>query len=210
MDSTGINETKSELRARLNELDSLIEIIESCMVMNMTARRAVADRRREIEEKLNEASEDLFKSVLQSHKVLCAIKEMDEDTAYGQDPAIYYTLGVCGEAGEMANKIVKALRNGNDPDAARRAVISELPDVIIYSAVLAHVLDIDLTKLVNDKVSVIMDRAKTGYYGGPLIIDKSKEVCEWCGDLVQNGETHGEEKCFSFENDRVTIPTLQS
>lgn len=178
MDSTGINETKSELRARLDELDKIMEVLDPWIKTSLTARRAVADRKREIEKELNGASEDLFKSVLQSHKVLCAIKEMDEDAAYGQDPTMYYSLGVCGEAGEMANKIIKALRNGNDPDAAKRAVISELPDVIIYSAVLAHVLGINLTKLVNDKVTIIMERAKSGYYGGPLIIDKSKEICE--------------------------------
>ena len=93
---------------------------------------------------------------------------MKEDEAYGQDPAMYYTLAICGEAGEMGNKIVKALRNGNDPDGAKKAIISELPDIIIYSAVLAHVLKIDLTNLVNDKVNVVIKRAKNGYYGGAL------------------------------------------
>jgi NTP pyrophosphatase (non-canonical NTP hydrolase) len=93
---------------------------------------------------------------------------MDEKAAYGQDPAMYYTLGICGEAGEMGNKIVKALRNGNDPEAVKEAVKSELPDVFIYSAVLAYVLDIDITRLVNDKVQVVMERARNGYYGGPL------------------------------------------
>jgi NTP pyrophosphatase (non-canonical NTP hydrolase) len=148
-------------------------------VMALMARRGDADvtdalirRAEELAKGLEEAQEDLFKSVIQSHKVLCHFKDMEEDAAYGQDPAMYYTMGVCGEAGEMANKIVKALRNGNDPEAARRAVVSELPDVFIYGAVLAHVLGIDLTRLVNEKVQVVMDRARSGYYGGPL--DNSK------------------------------------
>lgn len=93
---------------------------------------------------------------------------MDERAAYGHDPAVYYTMGVCGEAGEMANAIVKAMRNGEDKALVLKAVMSELPDVIIYSFVLAHVLNIDLAKLVNEKVDVVVRRAHEGYYGGPL------------------------------------------
>lgn len=170
MDSTGVRETKSEVRARIDELERIRSSLSPWLdgPALVEADRAFEARNRELRAEEEAAEEDLFRSVIDSHKVLCAIKEMDEDAAYGQDPAMYYTMGVCGEAGEMANKIVKALRNGNDPDAARRAVVSELPDVIIYSAVLAHVLEIDLTKLVNDKVQVVIRRAEDGYYGGPL------------------------------------------
>jgi NTP pyrophosphatase (non-canonical NTP hydrolase) len=66
------------------------------------------------------------------------------------------------------NEIVKALRNGFDRRRILKAVRSELPDVIIYSYVLAHVLDIDLTSLVNRKVAVVVKRAADGYYGGPI------------------------------------------
>ena len=199
MDSTGVNETKSELRARLNEIDKVLDLVCPLLEVGLRieAKKAAETRRQELMVQLEAAEEDLFRSVLDSHKVLCAIKEMDEDAAYGQDPVMYYTLGVCGEAGEMANKIVKALRNGDDPDAARKAVISELPDVIIYSAVLAHVTRIDLTKLVNDKVKVVIERAESGYYGGPLSGPSPEdEACEWCGQLVQNGLSHGEGSCF--------------
>ena len=159
-------ETKSEIRSRLDEIERTMVLLANKGDADISD--VLLDRAQELQVQLEAAEEDLFKSVVQSHKVLCAFKEMEEDAAYGQDPAMYYTMGVCGEAGEMANKIVKALRNGNDPDAAKTAVISELPDVIIYSAVLAHVLNIDLTKLVNDKVRVVVDRAQSGYYGGPL------------------------------------------
>lgn len=165
-----MNETKSELRARLDELrrtrEALGPLLDGPALIQ--ADEAFASREAELRVAEERAEEDLFRSVLQSHKALCAIKEMEEDAAYGQDPAMYYTLGVCGEAGEMANKIVKALRNGNDPDAAKKAVVSELPDVIIYSAVLAYVLDIDLTRLVNEKVGIVVKRALDGYYGGSL------------------------------------------
>jgi NTP pyrophosphatase (non-canonical NTP hydrolase) len=150
----------------MNELEEVLKLLAQ------KGDAGIADvlvaRAEHLRASLEVAQEDLFRSVIQSHKVLCAVKKMDEDAAFGQDPAMYYTMGVCGEAGEMANKIVKALRNGNDPEAARRAVMSELPDVFIYGAVLAYVLGIDLTRLVNDKVQVVMDRAREGYYGDPL------------------------------------------
>jgi len=165
MESSNINETKNEIRARINELDNLFNslINESYDIEN-----TILKRKCELVNSLSFAEEDIFTSVLKSHKVLCEMKEMKENEAYGQDPAMYYTLAICGEAGEMGNKIVKALRNGNDPDGAKNAIISELPDIIIYSAVLAHVLNINLTNLINSKVEVVIERAKNGYYGGKL------------------------------------------
>lgn len=163
-------ETKSEIRARMDELEQIREAISPWQDGPglVEVEKAFEKREKRLKAALEVAQEDLFKSVIQSHKVLCAVKRMEENAAFGQDPAMYYTMGVCGEAGEMANKIVKALRNGNDPEAAKRAVMSELPDVFIYGAVLAYVLGIDLTRLVNDKVQVVMDRAREGYYGDPL------------------------------------------
>lgn len=170
MDSTGLNETKSEIRARLEELNGLRKELDPWLdgVALVEADRMFEARIRNLESAEESAEEDLFRSVVDSHKVLCEVKKMDEKAAYGQNPAVYYGLGICGEAGEMGNKIVKALRNGDDPDAAKKAVEKELPDVIIYSAVLAHVMDVDLTRLVNEKVQVVIQRALDGYYGGPL------------------------------------------
>lgn len=170
MDSTGLNETKSELRARMDELERLRESLIPCLDGPglVEADRVFDARRSELTGAEALAEEDLFRSVIQSHKVLCAVKKMDEDAAYGQDPAMYYSLAISGEVGEMANKIVKALRNGDDQGAVQAAIVSELPDVFIYGAVLAHVMDLDLTKLVNDKVQIVIQRAKAGYYGGPI------------------------------------------
>lgn len=166
-----MKETKSEIRARIDELRSFYAKVSDVDVPlgdREFFHRLFSEREKELETELESAEEDLFKSVIRSHVAVCAAKKMDEKAAYGQDPAMYYSLAVCGEAGEMGNKIVKALRNGNDPEASRRAVMSELPDVFIYGAVLAHVLDIDITKLVNEKVDVVIERAENGYYGGAL------------------------------------------
>lgn len=162
-------ETKGEILARIFELDSVEALLRSVVPPDANELSVFVETRLEVlRAQAAVAGEDLFKSVIRSHEAVCAAKQMDERAAYGQDPAMYYTLAICGESGEMGNKIVKALRNGDDPGAAKKAVESELPDIFIYGAVLAHVLEIDLTKLVNEKVSVVIERAESGYYGGPL------------------------------------------
>lgn len=163
----GLVETKSEIRARIDELQRVREAFHSTLLMSRLE-DGVDRRMKELMDSLEDADEDLSASIVRSHKAICEAKRMGEKDAYGNDPAMYYTLGICGEAGEMANAIVKARRNGEDQARVLEAVKSELPDVIVYSHVLAHVLDINLPKLVNDKVEVVIKRARDGYYGKPL------------------------------------------
>ncbi len=159
-----VAETRSEIRARLDELDRIFQ--EESYDRN--SYHGLMHRKRQLEALLEGANDNLFESISKSHKAICKAKEMGEKEAYGNDPAVYYTLGVCGEAGEMANAIVKAQRNGSDKAKVLEAVKSELPDVVIYAFVLAFVLDIDLTALVQEKVDVVVKRAADGYYGGKL------------------------------------------
>lgn len=163
-------ESKNEVRARIDELTYFLKLSESNSIhdLQMVARRKL----RKLSEKLNESQESISLSVIRSHKAICAVKQMGEKDAYGNDPSLYYTLAICGEAGEMANKIVKTLRNGYNKEDILKAVKSELPDVFIYSHVLAHVLDLDIATLVNEKVQVVIDRANSGYYGDKLVKKK--------------------------------------
>lgn len=163
----GLVETKSEIRARIDELQRISEHFDSPLLMEQLE-ESVKLRLKELREQLEAADEDLSASIIRSHKAICEAKRMGEKEAYGNDPAMYYTLGICGEAGEMANAIVKARRNGEDQVRVLEAVKSELPDVVIYSHVLAYVLDINLAQLVNDKVEVVIRRAREGYYGKRL------------------------------------------
>lgn len=163
----GLHETKSEIRARIDELQKVRESFHSTLLMSKLE-DDVERRLKELLDSLETAEEDLSSSIIRSHKAICEAKQMDEKAAYGNDPALYYTLGICGEAGEMANALVKAQRNGYDREKALEAVMSELPDVVIYSYVLAYVLSIDLSKLVNEKVEVVIRRAREGYYGKKL------------------------------------------
>ena len=159
-----MKQSKSEIQARIDELKAVLELTDK----DTAARAHIMSRLGELRDEIGHAEEDNLRSVIRSHAAICKAKNMDEKDAYGQDPALYYSLAICGEAGEMGNKIVKGLRNGNDPGASVRAIESELPDVFIYGFVLAYVLGIDIVKLVNEKVDVVIERALNGYYGGEL------------------------------------------
>jgi hypothetical protein len=166
--------TKSEIDARLDELNTVLDKVKenvrySANSSGERSRDFLIERIRQLEKEREKAPDDIFSSIVESHKILCGIKQMDEKEAYGQNPAFYYGAAVNGEAGEMVNKMVKALRNGGDAtDELLLAVCSELPDIVIYSFVLAYVLDVDLTRLVSEKANVVINRARSGYYGGPL------------------------------------------
>lgn len=157
---------RNEVDARIDELSRVLKILRhECGSGREPEIAAITKRQYELSRMRDKAQEPIAASIIRSHKAICEVKKMDEKAAYGNDPAVYYSLGICGEAGEMANAVVKSLRNGYDRKTILEAVKSELPDVIIYSYVLAYVLDIDLTELVNEKVDIVIQRATDGYYG---------------------------------------------
>jgi hypothetical protein len=160
-------EERNVVQARVDELDRLMNQIPDGGLPE-TVRSYLLARKKELEDLGVQSQDPILTSVIRSHKAICAAKNMEEKAAYGQDPAVYYSLGICGEAGELANNVVKSLRNGWDRVRILEAVKGELPDVIIYSYILAYVLDIDLTKLVNEKVEIVIKRANAGYYGGEI------------------------------------------
>lgn len=164
----GTNETKSEIRARLDELNRIHQLLQEALLCSRVE-DDIERRMTELRQTLEAAEEDVSVSILDSHRALCKAKHMGEKEAYGHDPALYYALGVCGEAGEMANAIVKAMRYGSEARSRYvSAIQSELPDVIIYAHVLAHTHDINLPQLVSEKAAIVIERAMSGYYGGPL------------------------------------------
>jgi hypothetical protein len=158
-----VNETKSEINARIDELNNVFESADSDHLKAAIKTRILA-----LQELMKDAPDDIFNAVLKSHKIICEVKHMGLKEAYGQHPALYYGAGVAGEAGEMCNKIVKAIRNGDDYEVVKAAIVSELPDVIIYGSVLAYHYDIDLIKETSDKAQIVSNRAPQGHYGGKL------------------------------------------
>ena len=60
--------------------------------------------------------------------------------------SLYPALGLAGEAGEVANKVKKLVRDGPDsrPDTWREDIASEIGDVLWYCAALATDLNLTL------------------------------------------------------------------
>jgi len=86
-----------------------------------------------------------------------------------EDPTVaiaYLSLGLCGEAGEVANKIKKCIRDGNSYDG----IADELGDVLWYIAVLAHYIEADtainLDEIAARNLYKLSERAKRGTLQG--------------------------------------------
>lgn len=72
----------------------------------------------------------------------------------------YPALGLAGEAGEVANKVKKILRDsrGNLTDEARHAIGAEIGDVLWYLAALANDLGLHLSDLAEANLRKLLDR----------------------------------------------------
>ncbi len=85
----------------------------------------------------------------------------------GQNP-IYPTLGLAGEAGEVADKVKKVVRDkGGTFDAESIAAIGkELGDVLWYVARLAAELGLDLEQVAQANLDKLASRQQRGVLGG--------------------------------------------
>jgi NTP pyrophosphatase (non-canonical NTP hydrolase) len=85
----------------------------------------------------------------------------------GSNP-IYPTLGLCGESGEVADKVKKVLRDrgGVFSDETRAALQLELGDVLWYVAMLASELGLDLEAVATANLEKLASRAARNVIGG--------------------------------------------
>lgn len=85
---------------------------------------------------------------------------------YPQTPEslAFYTLGLCGEAGEVAEKMKKLFRDGTWPGAA--AVVKELGDVLWYATRIAEKCGYTLQDVMDMNVEKLTDRNKRGVSRG--------------------------------------------
>lgn len=74
----------------------------------------------------------------------------------------YLTLGLVSEAGEVAGKVKKHIRDRASLDA----LTAELGDVLWYVAVLADYLGSDLSDVANANLTKLRDRQSRGALGG--------------------------------------------
>ncbi|HYI59271.1 MAG TPA: nucleoside triphosphate pyrophosphohydrolase family protein [Microlunatus sp.] len=84
------------------------------------------------------------------------------------DEFMHLVLGLVGEAGEIAEKIKKLIRDKNgDLDQLDRAdMAAELGDVLWYTAVLADFLDLSLDDIARRNVDKLADRQRRAVIGG--------------------------------------------
>jgi NTP pyrophosphatase (non-canonical NTP hydrolase) len=80
---------------------------------------------------------------------------------------LYPALGLAGEAGEVANKVKKLIRDGYEKNKDYRTEISaELGDVLWYIAVLASDIGIELSDIATNNIIKLKDRQARGVIGG--------------------------------------------
>ena len=91
---------------------------------------------------------------------------------YPEDRGVEYTaLGLASEAGEVAGKVKKQIRDGSNwteeqREAHRQATIDELGDVLWYAAQLARQLDTTLGEVALTNVRKLDARKRRGTLAG--------------------------------------------
>jgi NTP pyrophosphatase (non-canonical NTP hydrolase) len=84
------------------------------------------------------------------------------------DEFMHLVLGLVGEAGEIAEKVKKLVRDKNSDLAEldRDDMASELGDVLWYAAVLANFLGLSLDDVAQRNVDKLADRQRRAVLGG--------------------------------------------
>jgi NTP pyrophosphatase (non-canonical NTP hydrolase) len=84
------------------------------------------------------------------------------------DNLLYPTLGLCGEAGEVAEKVKKMVRDdgGHLSPERRQALAGELGDVLWYVAQLATEAGLDLDELAAANLAKLRSRAERAVLQG--------------------------------------------
>lgn len=83
-----------------------------------------------------------------------------------REPLNYYVLGLCGEAGEVANKVKKLTRDKKGVNEIREDVISELGDCLWYLSRIANIFDYDLQGVAIKNREKLQNREKNGTIHG--------------------------------------------
>lgn len=81
---------------------------------------------------------------------------------------VYPTLGLVGEAGEVAEKVKKVIRDGGNQltEESRRSIALELSDVCWYMSTLASELGYDLSQIFEMNAAKLSSRKERGMLGG--------------------------------------------
>lgn len=84
------------------------------------------------------------------------------------DNIVYPALGLCGEAGETAEKVKKAIRDdgGTLTEERREAIAAELGDVLWYVAQLATEARLDLETIAEANLEKLASRQRRSVLQG--------------------------------------------
>lgn len=75
----------------------------------------------------------------------------------------YATLGLVGEAGELANKLKKVLRGDKTlTESSVQDMCAELGDVLWYTAILASALGSDMESIATKNINKLLSRKSKG------------------------------------------------
>jgi len=88
----------------------------------------------------------------------------DKIMTEGNDRLIENTLGLVGEAGEVAEKIKKLIRDSNR--FSNQDIVKELGDVVFYATALANYFESSLEEVIELNVDKLDDRQARGVLGG--------------------------------------------
>lgn len=86
----------------------------------------------------------------------------------GTGTLTYPVLGLNGEAGEVAEKLKKIIRDhgGELNDTQRDALIKELGDVLWYVAACCHELDVPMQEVAQRNLDKLASRKRRGVISG--------------------------------------------
>lgn len=99
-------------------------------------------------------------------------QEASKTAVYRKDFGIpYCTLGLVGEAGEVANKVKKLFRDFDEHDSLATMlngtdVLSEVGDVLWYISQLCKEFGVSLNSVAEDNLTKLKDRQKRGMIKG--------------------------------------------
>jgi NTP pyrophosphatase (non-canonical NTP hydrolase) len=88
---------------------------------------------------------------------------------YPKDIGITYcTLGLCGEAGEVAEKLKKVIRDGNSNLTYEKSqdILKELGDVLWYISQLSRELGFTMEEVAKGNITKLTSRMERNVLGG--------------------------------------------
>lgn len=95
--------------------------------------------------------------------------QSNKTAIYPEDRAVeYLVLGMCSEAGEVAGKLKKIIRDNNQviDDSKRLELSKEIGDVLWYVSQLALELNIPLSIIAEQNIAKLQERSKNNLISG--------------------------------------------